>query len=199
MISSKTIILASGSPYRQQLLQQLELSFICRSPDIDETPRLEEPIRQLVERLSLEKALAIQETEPSGIIIGSDQSAELDGIALTKPITENKAVDQLTMCSGRTVRFFTGLCVLGPHGFKKTSVITTEVEFRQLSLQQIRTYIKRESPLDCAGSFKCEGLGISLFKAIRSDDPTALVGLPLITLTHYLQDAGVDIITTQKN
>lgn len=185
------IVLASSSPYRQQLLRQLGITFISAAPAVDESPKAGEEPAQLAARLSREKAAALRERFPDAVIIGSDQVADLNGQTMGKPHTPEVAFTQLSACSGRTVRFHTGVAVATGRALE-SGLITTQVHFRLLSASQIRAYIKKEAALDCAGSFKCEGLGISLFESIQSDDPTALIGLPLITLTTLLRRAGVD-------
>jgi len=190
------LVLASGSPYRRQQLAQLQLSFTCVSPDIDEQPLTDEKADQTALRLAREKASAVAGgREHASLIIASDQTAHCDQTPLTKPGTPERAVAQLLQCSTKEVQFQTALVVLHTaSGQKMETCIPTSVKFRPLSAQQIERYIARENPLDCAGSFKCEGLGIALFERIRSDDPSALVGLPLIALTHFLTQFGVPIL-----
>ncbi len=195
MTTETIIILASSSTYRQQQLKQLGLKFQSQSPNIEEEAKPGEKIQDTTERLSLQKALRIQEQNPNAVIIGSDQSAELDGATLSKPMTPQVAFEQLSRCSGRRVYFYTGLCVLSPNQSPQLTSVTTEVTFRTLNDKQIRAYIQKESPLNCAGSFKCEGLGIALFKTIKSDDPSALIGLPLIMLNQLLLNVGIDALT----
>jgi septum formation protein len=189
----KKLLLGSSSPYRRVLLQRLGLTFECANPAINETAHPSETAEALVRRLSFEKAQALADSHPNHLIIGSDQIASLDDEMLTKPGTRENALTQLRACSGRTVTFFTGVCVYqSSTGESEVCVTSTEVRFRELSEQQIENYIRKEQPLDCAGSFKCEGLGISLFASVSSNDPTALVGLPLIQLTRLLSNAGLD-------
>ncbi len=183
------LILASTSRYRQQLLERLRLPFETARPEVDETPAAGESPLALAQRLAAAKAGAIAASAPDAWVIGSDQVAELDGTALGKPGTMDTAQRQLTAMSGRSVRFHTAVALSGP-GFNQTVCDLTEVRFRTLSLAEIERYLVAEQPLDCAGSFKCEGLGISLFEAIDNRDPTALVGLPLIPLCGLLRDAG---------
>lgn len=190
------LILASSSPYRKALLERLHLSFSCQSPNICETPHPQESPEQLVERLAKAKAQAVLQSLPAEDaahtwVIGSDQVAALHQQLLTKPHTQANAIQQLQACSGEKVVFYTGLC-LASSGRLHYETHTTCVQFRALSLQQIEHYITLEQPLDCAGSFKCEGLGISLFDAIHSSDPTALIGLPLIALRKMLTAEGLD-------
>jgi septum formation protein len=190
------LILASSSRYRRALLERLGLNFATTSPDVDETPRPGEAAEPLVSRLSRAKATAVAETvsEPA-LVIGSDQVAVLDGRILGKPGTEARARAQLAELSGRQVRFLTGLCLLtAPAGTAEEAVVVTEVQFRRLDSAEIDDYVARERPLDCAGAFKSEALGIALFEAIRADDPTALVGLPLIALCGMLRRAGMPVL-----
>jgi len=190
--TEKRIILASSSPYRQQQLQQLGMRFTCISPDIDETALINEPPSQLAERLAIAKAKAVSTHENiRALFIGSDQTASCNGRLLGKPGNVTSAQEQLSHCQGNVVMFYTALALYDSDS--KTTLAdttTTEVKFRSLTRQQINTYIEKEQPLDCAGSFKCEGLGISLFDYIRSDDPSALIGLPLIRLTSFLNQFG---------
>jgi MAF protein len=193
-LTGQNLILASSSVYRQQLLRQLGLSFTCISPAIDESALPNESADALTRRLAIAKAKRILQDNPDALVIGSDQVADLDGTILGKPYEPERAVAQLTQCSGKTVQFFTSVALLSS-GMQKVDVVTTRVRFRTLTDEQIRTYIKKEEPLDCAGSFKCEGLGVALFESIQSDDPSALIGLPLISLTRMLHAAGVDVLT----
>jgi len=195
------LILASSSVYRKALLERLQIAFDCYSPDIDESLLEHETGHQQAQRLSLQKARAVAEKFPEAIIIGSDQVAELnsqqaDGSLhnriLGKPGNHTQAVTQLTAQSGQRVFFHTGLAVID-QGVEKYTVNTTEVNFRELNGQQIEDYLSIEKPYNCAGSFKAESLGISLFRSIVSDDPTSLVGLPLIELCKLLREFGVEI------
>ncbi len=187
------LLLASSSPYRRALLEQLNLDAEYQSPSIDETPFPGESAPDLVKRLAQQKVEALTARFPDSLIIGSDQTAWADGQLLNKPGNHDRAVAQLTACSGHSVTFYTGLCVYnGPSGEFDHHLVTTEVAFRLLTDAQIRRYLEIEQPYDCAGSFKCEGLGISLFTRIASDDPTALIGLPLISLTASLSRFGLD-------
>ena len=189
------LLLASGSPYRKQLLERLELEFSCQAPDIDETPLPEETAEALSLRLSEAKAQALAEDYPNHLIIASDQAAQLEQTILGKPGTHKRAIEQLLACSGQAVTFYTGLCLLNTRtGKQQLDCIPFTVHFRQLNRQQIESYIKKEEPLDCAGSFKCEGLGITLFKKMSGDDPNSLTGLPLIRLTDMLLNEGISII-----
>lgn len=193
-----SILLASSSPYRKQLLDKLGLCFSCASPDIDESPVANETPYALTERLSRTKAEALSEQYSDKLIIGSDQVAELNGHALGKPGTRDKAIAQLRLCSGQTVAFHTGVCLLNAStGRQHYACDTYSVMFRELSDDQIAYYVDQEQPFDCAGSFKSESLGISLFSAIRGDDPNSLIGLPLIKLTEMLLKEGIDVLSDQ--
>ncbi|MBF0435126.1 MAG: septum formation inhibitor Maf [Magnetococcales bacterium] len=187
------LILASTSTYRHQLLTRLGLPFDVVAPQIveDRLPN-EDPI-QLVTRLALAKAEAVQQNHPQHVIIGSDQVAVLDGVIMGKPGTIPNAVEQLSQSSGRTVSFHTGVCCLRGSVIRLVDCVTTRVVFRRLDPDKIRRYILRDLPLDAAGSFKSEGLGITLFERIEGDDPTALVGLPLIRLSGMLEQAGMTL------
>lgn len=189
------LVLASGSAYRRQLLEKLGLAFISHSPDIDESPLPGETPERLALRLSLEKARALAGHYPDALIVGSDQVACLDGLLLGKPGSHDPARKQLRAASGRTVTFYTGLCLYNSAtGDHQCVCEPCEVVFRPLSEAQIERYLHREQPYDCAGSFKSEGLGIALFTAIRCEDPNTLVGLPLIELVTLLESAGVEVL-----
>jgi septum formation protein len=191
------ILLASSSIYRQQLLQKLGIQFESASPDIDESAYADETVSDMVIRLSREKALALRDSYPHHYIIASDQSASLDGIALGKPGNHNAAFAQLRAQQGKTVTFFTGLVVLAPNQTTPHLALdTTQVRFRQLSDKQIEAYLQQEKPYQCAGSFKSEGLGIVLFESINTQDPNALIGLPLIQLVSLLAEAGLPLPLT---
>ena len=188
------LILASTSVYRRELLARLRLPFESVAPNVDESQHAHERPAELSARLAREKALAVARERPDALVIGSDQVASLAGRALGKPGSHDRAVEQLRACSGGTVSFYTSVCVAGGGGHAIESMQDhTEVVFRALDEAAIGRYVRAESPLDCAGSFKCEGLGISLFESLRSDDPTALVGLPLIGLCRLLRRFGLDI------
>ncbi|KAA0875521.1 Maf family protein [Nitrincola tapanii] len=191
---NKSIVLASSSPYRRELLAKLGLPFRSRKPDVDETPLANETPHALVARLAEEKARAIAHDLPDALVIGSDQVAVVEGNILGKPGTHERAVAQLQQASGKAVTFLTGLCVLdASQGRAQTEVVPYEVHFRELSLKQIERYLEKEQPYDCAGSFKSEGLGIVLFERLVGDDPNALIGLPLIRLVRMLEQAGIDL------
>lgn len=190
------LVLASTSRYRRELLARLTPDFRGVAPDVDEKPLPYESSTALADRLALAKAQAAAAKNPGAIVIGSDQTADLDGRALGKPGSVDAASAQLAACSGRTVTFHTGLCVIdarrSPHRVL-TARDTTHVHFRILDAAAIARYVERERPLDCAGSFKCEGLGIALFERIQSEDPTALIGLPLIALCRLLRELEIEI------
>jgi septum formation protein len=185
------IILASSSPYRRELLQRLRLPFESRSPDIDERPRAGEPPADLASRLAREKAVRIAADHPGALVVGSDQVADFDGAPVGKPGDFTAARAQLRRFSGRTVLFHTALCVTD--GRRDLSErITTECRFLTLTDAQIEHYLALEQPYDVAGSAKAECLGIALMDRILSDDPTALIGLPLIALCRMLRAFGLD-------
>jgi septum formation protein len=193
-MSARRIILASTSPYRRQLLERLKLPFSVASPQIDETRLPGEMPRELVLRLSESKARAVITSHKGALIIGSDQVAVLNGEILGKPGNRGNAIVQLQKCSGSSVIFHTGLCLLDADSEEmQLEDVLFEVKFRVLLPQQIERYVDHERPFDCAGSFKAESLGISLFEYMRGDDPTALIGLPLIRLTTMLQNAGIQL------
>ncbi|HYA66530.1 MAG TPA: Maf family nucleotide pyrophosphatase [Burkholderiaceae bacterium] len=190
----RQIVLASSSRYRQELLERLQLPFVIEVPAIDETPIPGETHRKTTERLSLLKANVAAQRQPGAIVIGADQLAELDGTTIGKPATPDAARQQLLSMRGRTVRFHCGIAVVdSASGRHIVDCIETDVTFRQLSEQTIDTYLRLDRPYDCAGSAKIEGLGICLVESVRSDDPTALIGLPLICLTSMLASLGVDV------
>lgn len=181
------LVLASTSPFRKQLLERLGLPFITAAPDVDESPRDDEGPAHLVVRLAELKARAVAKQFPNALIIGSDQTATVGGVLLNKPGTHENAVKQLQLCSGHAMTFHTGICLLNTaRSIVQTNVIPFYVHFRKLSDAQIENYLRREQPYNCAGSFKSEGLGIALFEKLTGDDPTALIGLPLIELTRML-------------
>lgn len=186
------LVLASSSPFRKQLLQKLQLPFTARSPDVDESRHDGESASALVQRLAEAKAKALAPDFPEALIIGSDQVALCDNSILGKPGSVDKAIQQLSQCSGKVVRFETGLCLYNSQsGRSQLACIPFHVHFRQLSQAQIERYVELEQPLNSAGSFKSEGLGICLFSKLEGDDPNALIGLPLIELTDMLANEGV--------
>jgi septum formation protein len=187
------LILASTSPYRRELLARLRLPFDALAPGVDEDALPQESPMALAQRLALRKAQAVARRHPEAVVIGSDQVAELDGQALGKPGSHERAVQQLRTMRGREVRFHTAVAVLClASGFEQEAMATVRVRFRDLSDAEIEHYLHLEQPYDCAGSAKAETLGIALLEAIESDDPTALVGLPLIRTCAMLREAGID-------
>ncbi len=193
--SQPEIILASSSPYRRELLARLGLPFSVRTPDIDETPTEKESFVQTAQRLAREKAVAIAKQFPNAVVIGSDQVAQCNGVRLDKPGNADNALRQLLIQRGNTSEFHTAVCVASEGG--KTlaqDLVTTRVTFlseSDLSEEALRRYIEIEKPFDCAGGAKSEGLGIALIKSIEGPDPTALVGLPLISLVRLLKEVGI--------
>ena len=185
------IVLASTSPYRRELLQRLRLPFSVQAPRVDEQPLPGESPRVTARRLALAKAKAVALGQPAAIVIGSDQVADVDGEALSKPGTHDAALAQLTRMQGREVVFHTALAVIGPGGEEQVDDVPTAVRFRTLPPAQLDAYLRLEQPYDCAGAAKIESLGIALLESVRSDDPTALIGLPLIRLTSMLAVCGV--------
>lgn len=190
----RPLVLASSSTYRRDLLQRLQLPFICESPNIDESPHPGEEATALVQRLATAKACALRKQFLQHLIIGSDQVAVLDGQIIGKPGNAAAAVRQLQAASGRSVVFYTGLCLLDSASKQlQVDCVPFTVHFRELSDRQIKRYVEKEQPFNCAGSFKSEGLGISLFRSTEGEDATALVGLPLIRLCDMLNRAGVAV------
>jgi MAF protein len=186
------LLLASSSSYRRELLNRLRLPFSCAAPDIDETRLAGEPAHALVSRLAEHKARALADTHPGHLIIGSDQVAVLGEQILGKPHTPARAYEQLLASSGQSVTFLTGLALLNSStGHCQVDVVPFTVHMRDLHPAQVQRYVEVEQPLDCAGSFKAEGLGVSLFKRTEGPDATSLVGLPLIRLVDMLLAEGV--------
>ena len=191
---TRTLVLGSTSRYRSELLQRLRLPFSVTAPEVDETPRPDEPPSALALRLALAKAHAVATLHPNAVVIGSDQVADLAGHPLGKPGTHERAAAQLRRMSGHTVVFQTAVAVVcAATGFEQADLAAVEVRFRKLADDEIERYLHAEQPYDCAGSAKSEGLGISLLDAILSDDPTALVGLPLIRTCRMLRAAGLTL------
>ena len=187
------LILASTSRYRRELLQRLRLPFDVRSPEVDESPLPGETPLALAQRLAMAKACAVAAHDADAIVIGSDQVADLDGQAIGKPGSHERAVAQLRAMRGRHVVFQTAVAVVRPSiGFARGALTPVSVHFRDLTDGEIEHYLRAEQPYDCAGSAKCETLGIALTSSIASDDPTALVGLPLIRTCELLRAAGLD-------
>ncbi len=187
------LILASTSRYRRELLERLRLPFDVVSPQVDETPHAGESPAELAMRLAAAKAAAVAALHPQAVVIGSDQVAELDGEPIGKPGTHERAVAQLRAMRGRSVVFHTAVAVQrAATGYAGAALAPVTVRFRDLADAEIEHYLRTEQPYDCAGSAKCETLGIALLAAIDSDDPTALVGLPLIRTCALLREAGID-------
>lgn len=189
-MTAPRIVLASGSRYRRAQIAQLGLAVDAIAPDIDESDLPGESPAAAAARLAQAKAAHIAAHHPDALVIGSDQVADLHGQRLGKPGTASRAIAQLRACSGQTVQFHTALCVLAPGHAPMQHLDRTDVAFRTLQDDEIARYVAREQPLDCAGSFKVEGLGICLFEHVRSEDPSALIGLPLIALARILRTAG---------
>ncbi len=188
----RALVLGSTSPYRRELLERLRLPFTVAAPETDETPLPGEAPRALALRLALAKAQAVAALHPEAVVIGSDQVADLDGEPLGKPGNHARASAQLRRMGGRTVVFQTAVAVVcAASGFSEVDIAPVEVRFRPLDDATIERYLRAEQPYDCAGSAKSEGLGIALLDAIVSDDPTALVGLPLIRTCRMLRAAGL--------
>ena len=188
------LLLASSSPYRRELLDRLRLPFVCASPDIDESRRPNEPAIDLVTRLAREKAMALAEQFPGHLIIGSDQVAVLGELILGKPHTFERALEQLKASSGNSVSFLTGLALFNSHtGQCQVGCVPFTVHMRQLDDTRISRYLHAEQPYDCAGSFKAEGLGVSLFRSTEGPDATSLIGLPLIRLVDMLMNEGIEL------
>ena len=186
-------MLGSGSPYRRALLHRLGLAFKVIVPGIPEGHRESEPPASAAHRLALEKARAVAERAPESLVIGCDQVAEVEGQDLGKPLDRPRNVGQLTLLSGKRVAFRSGLCLLdAATGRVQSEVVDTFVTFRTLTAAEIEAYVDREHALDCAGGFRCEGLGIALVESIHGNDPTALEGLPLIALTRMLRTEGLN-------
>lgn len=189
------IILASSSPFRKQLLERLRLDFECQSPDLDESVLPGENASSYVSRLAEAKARLVAQQHPDAVVIGSDQCALLDNQILGKPGTHAKALQQLRNAQGKTVVFHTALCVMRQaSGFCEVEDVPFEVDFRVLQDSQLEHYLHAEQPYQCAGSFKSEGYGACLFKRMRGDDPSALIGLPLLRLVVLLERAGIEVV-----
>jgi len=195
-VGPRKLVLASTSQYRRMLLERLGLPFVAAAPDTDETPLDEEAPAATAFRLARAKAQSVASTHPNALIIGSDQVADCEGRAVGKPGTRAAALAQLRALSGQTVVFHTGLALLdAATGACQVALVDVRSVFRHLSPAEIDAYVGREQPYDCAGSVRSEALGIALFERIESDDPTALIGLPLIQLTSMLRAAGVSVLT----
>ena len=195
MNDTPALILASTSRYRRELLERLMLPFEVMAPEVDETASPGEAPQALARRLALAKARAVARLRPQAVVIGSDQVAELDGEAIGKPGHHENAVAQLRRLSGRSVSFHTAVAVAcDAAGFEQARLAHVTVRFRALTDAEIEVYLRREQPYDCAGSAKCEGLGIALLESIESDDPTALIGLPLMRTCELLRAAGLKLL-----
>lgn len=191
----RRVVLGSSSRYRRELLARLCLPFEVVAPEVDETPLASERPRDLACRLALTKARAVAAVHPDAIVIGSDQVADLDGQPLGKPGDFDRAVAQLLRMSGRAVVFQTAVAVVcAQTGFERAELASVRVQFRELARAQVEQYVRIEQPYDCAGSAKSEGLGIALLSSIDSDDPTALIGLPLMRTAQLLRAAGVPLL-----
>lgn len=198
-IAQRALILGSTSRYRRELLQRLRVPFDVVSPDVDETPLPGEAPQALATRLALAKAKAVAALHPNAVVIGSDQVADLNGEPLGKPGTHERAAVQLQRMRGQTVIFQTAVSVVcQASGFEQTELAQIKVRFRELSDAEIEAYLRAEEPYDCAGSAKSEGLGIALLDAIDNDDPTALIGLPMIRTARLLRAAGIDLLGAMK-
>ncbi len=192
---SRPVVLGSSSRYRRELLERLKIPFSVAVPDVDETPHPGETPRNLALRLALAKAHAVAQRHPEAVVIGSDQVADLAGQPLGKPGEHARAVQQLRQMRGKTVIFQTALAVVClSTGFEQVDLAEVRVVFRDLSDEEIEAYLQAEKPYDCAGSAKSEGLGIALLESIDNDDPTALVGLPLIRTCRLLRQAGIQFL-----
>lgn len=190
--------MASSSLYRQQLLTRLGLTFTVVTPAIDESPRPDEVPEKLVGRLAQTKAVAVAQQRADAIVIGADQVALLGNRVLGKPGSHEAAVQQLMASSGRWLNFLTGLCLVDPSRGVQLGIVPFSVLLRRLTRHQIESYVRLEKPYDCAGSFKAESLGIALFQRMKGDDPTALIGLPLITLVEMFNGVGIDVLATDR-
>ena len=196
---NRSLVLGSTSPYRRELLQRLQISFEVASPNVDETPAHGEAPESLARRLALAKAHAVATLFPTAVVIGSDQVAELHGLPMGKPGNHERATEQLRQMRGQTVLFQTAVAVVClESGFEACETAVVRVVFRNLTDDEIENYLRIEQPYDCAGSAKSEGLGIALLASIESDDPTALIGLPLIRTCKMITAAGVSLLANQS-
>jgi MAF protein len=191
----KKLILASSSVFRKTILEKLHLPFSCVSPDIDETEYDNEAVADLVQRLAIEKAEAVAIDHPKALIIGSDAVACVENIILGKPLTHEKAIEQLEFASGKTMNFYTGLCLLDSESKEKqVCVEISKIKLHRLSRSQIENYLHKEKPYHSAGSIKAEGLAIALFESVEGSDFNALIGLPLMQLIRMLRNTGLEIL-----
>jgi len=192
---ARKLVLGSSSPYRREMLARLRVEFQVAAPDVDETPQANETPKQLACRLAMSKARAVAAQFPACVVIGSDQVADLDGLALGKPGNHARATAQLQQMRGQTVIFQTAVAVVcQDSGFAQLDLAQVRVRFRELEDAEIEAYLRAETPYDCAGSAKSEGLGIALLESIENDDPSALVGLPLIRTCRMIRAAGIRIL-----
>ena len=192
---ARNLVLGSSSPYRREMLARLRVEFQVAAPDVDETPHANETPKQLACRLAMSKARAVAAQFPACVVIGSDQVADLDGLALGKPGNHARATAQLQQMRGQTVIFQTAVAVVcHDSGFAQLDLAQVRVRFRELEDAEIEAYLRAETPYDCAGSAKSEGLGIALLESIENDDPSALVGLPLIRTCRMIRAAGIRIL-----
>ena len=192
---ARKLVLGSSSPYRREMLARLRVEFQVAAPDVDETPQANETPKQLACRLAMSKARAVAARFPACVVIGSDQVADLDGLALGKPGNHARATAQLQQMRGKTVIFQTAVAVVcQDSGFAQLDLAQVQVKFRELEDAEIEAYLRAETPYDCAGSAKSEGLGIALLESIENDDPSALVGLPLIRTCRMIRAAGIRIL-----
>ena len=197
--AGRPLVLGSTSTYRRELLQRLQIPFAVAAPEVDETPLQHETPDALAGRLALAKARAVAKNFPQAVVIGSDQVADLNGLALGKPGNHERAVAQLRQMRGQTVIFQTAVAVVClESGFEQTALAAVRVKFRELDDAEIENYLRAEQPYDCAGSAKSEGLGIALLESIDSDDSTALVGLPLIRTCKMIQAAGIVVLANRR-
>ena len=192
---ARKLVLGSSSPYRREMLARLRVEFQVAAPDVDETPQANETPKQLACRLAMSKARAVAARFPACVVIGSDQVADLDGLALGKPGNHARATAQLQQMRGKTVIFQTAVAVVcQDSGFAQLDLAQVQVKFRELEDAEIEAYLRAETPYNCAGSAKSEGLGIALLESIENDDPSALVGLPLIRTCRMIRAAGIRIL-----
>lgn len=195
MTPRPALILASTSRYRRELLARLRVPFECVAPGVDESALAQETPARLASRLARAKAQAIASRRPDAVVIGADQVADLDGATIGKPGSHERAVAQLRRMSGHTVVFQTAVAVVqASRGFLAEVLVPVAVRFRSLDAATIETYLRAEQPYDCAGSAKSEGIGLALLEAVEADDPTALIGLPLIHTCRLLRGAGIDVL-----
>ncbi len=189
-----TLVLASTSPYRRELLSRLGIAFEVAAPRVDERAQGGEGPAEMARRLAREKAREVADRRPGNLVIGSDQTAELDGVLVRKPGGARANIEQLLRCSGRVVRFHTGLCLVAGEGREWSDLVPFEVHFRPLRREWVEWYVRHQQPWDCAGGFRVEGVGIALFERLVGGDPSALVGLPLVRLSEMLREVGIEVL-----